>query len=50
MTTIQELNDEQAYEAELSQCIGVTGYHHWFFLTALADALDFKFRVPRSPG
>ncbi len=45
MTTIQELNDEQAYEAELSQCIGVTGYHHWFFLRALADALDFEFRA-----
>ena len=31
-----ELDDEQAYEAEISQCVGVSGYHHWFFLKALA--------------
>ena len=37
MATLQELDDEQAYEAEISQCVGVTGYHHWFFLAALAD-------------
>lgn len=45
MTTIYELDDEQAYEAEVSQCVGVTGYHHWFFLTALADALNYEFRA-----
>jgi hypothetical protein len=44
MAKICVLEDEQAYEAELSQCVGVTAYHHWFFLSALADALhcDFK--------
>ena len=42
--TICELN-EQIYEAELSQCVGVTGYHHWFFLEALADAFNYEFRA-----
>lgn len=45
MSTFVELENEQAYEAEISQCIGVTGYHHWFFLSALADALNVKFRA-----
>jgi hypothetical protein len=45
MSTVYELGDEQAYEAEVSQCVGVTGYHHWFFLTALADALNFEFHA-----
>lgn len=45
MAAIYELDDEQAYEAEVSQCVGVTGYHHWFFLTALADALNYEFRA-----
>jgi hypothetical protein len=45
MATIYELDDEQAYEAEVSQCVGVTGYHHWFFLTALAEALNYEFRA-----
>ena len=45
MATVYELDDEQAYEAEISQCVGVTGYHHWFFLSALADALNYKFRA-----
>jgi hypothetical protein len=45
MATIYELDDEQAYEAEVGQCVGVTGYHHWFFLTALAEALDYEFRA-----
>src|SRR5215469_4857618 len=44
-TTISELNDEQAYEAEIGECVGVTGYHHWFFLSALADALGLEFRT-----
>ena len=39
------LSDEQAYEAEVSQCVGTTGYHHWFFLSALADALNYEFRA-----
>lgn len=45
MTSIFELNNEHAYEDEVRQCIGVTGYHHWFFLQALADALHFEFRA-----
>lgn len=45
MATIYELDNEHAYEAEVSQCAGVTGYHHWFFLSALADALDYEFRA-----
>src|ERR1700744_4729302 len=45
MATILELDDEQAYEAEGSQCVGTTGYHHWFFLSALADALGYEFRA-----
>jgi hypothetical protein len=40
-----ELDDEQAYEAEISQCVGVSGYHHWFFLRALADAFNYEFRA-----
>lgn len=45
MITVHELEDEQAYEAEISQCVGVTGYHHWFFLTALADACNYKLQA-----
>lgn len=45
MTTIHELDDERAYEDQVSQCVGVTGYHHWFFLKALADALGYEFRA-----
>lgn len=45
MATVYELDDEQAYEAEISQCVGVSGYHHWFFLTALADAFNYEFRA-----
>src|ERR1700733_2293641 len=36
---LRELTGERAYEAELAECAGVTGYHRWFFLTALAAAL-----------
>jgi hypothetical protein len=45
MGTLSELGDEHTYEAEVSQCVGVTGYHHWFFLRALADALNLEFRA-----
>src|SRR6202161_3907098 len=45
MATIRELDDEQGYEGEISQCVGVTGYHHWFFLKALADAFNYEFRA-----
>ena len=27
----RELADEQSYEAEISQCVGVTGFHQWFY-------------------
>ena len=42
---VEELADEHAYEAELAQCAGATGYHRWFFLTALAGALGLRLRV-----
>jgi hypothetical protein len=45
MIAIHELDNEQAYEAEVSRCVGATGYHHWFFLTAVAEAFDLKFRA-----
>ncbi len=45
MATIYELVDEREYEAEISQCVGVTGYHHWFFLNALADAHGYEFHA-----
>jgi hypothetical protein len=45
MIAIHELHNEQAYEAELTQCVGVTGYHQWFFLQAIADALNLEFRA-----
>lgn len=44
-TALHELDGEQAYEGEISQCVGVTGYHHWFFLRAMSDALGLKFRA-----
>jgi CelD/BcsL family acetyltransferase involved in cellulose biosynthesis len=40
-----ELGDEASYEAELTQCVGVTGYHRWFFLSALADAFGMRMRA-----
>ena len=45
MATLCELKDEQEYEAEINQCVGMTGYHHWFFLSALAESLNLKFRA-----
>src|SRR5258708_17763371 len=45
MITRQEIDNEQTYEDEVGQCVGVTGYHHWFFLTAMAAALNLKFRA-----
>lgn len=41
---VHELADEQAYEAELAHCVGVTGYHRWFFLSALASSLGLRLR------
>jgi CelD/BcsL family acetyltransferase involved in cellulose biosynthesis len=40
-----ELADEASYEAEIDQCVGVTGYHHWFFLSALADAFGMRMKA-----
>lgn len=45
MSRLQELTDEQEYEAELSRCVGVTGYHRWFFITAFAEALGLRMRA-----
>jgi predicted N-acyltransferase len=45
MTTIHELDNELEYDAEISQCVAVTGYHRWFFLSALAEALKLEFRA-----
>lgn len=45
VSTVCELDNERAYEAEVSQCVGVTAYHHWFFLSALAEALNLEFRA-----
>ena len=42
---LRELTDEQAYEAELAQCVGSTGFHRWFFLTAFADAVGLRLRA-----
>jgi CelD/BcsL family acetyltransferase involved in cellulose biosynthesis len=42
---VYELDSEQEYEAEASQCVGMTGYHHWFFLCAMAEALNLKFQA-----
>jgi hypothetical protein len=42
---LRELADERSYEAELTPCAGVTGYHRWFFLTALAAALGLRLRA-----
>jgi hypothetical protein len=40
-----ELGDEASYEAEIRQCVGVTGYHRWFFLSALAEAFGMRMRA-----
>jgi GNAT acetyltransferase-like protein len=42
---LRELRNERAYEAELQECAGVTGFHRWFFLTALAAALGLRMRA-----
>jgi Acetyltransferase (GNAT) domain len=45
MVALHRLDDEHEYEAEISQCVGVTGYHHWFFLSALAAAHNYEFQA-----
>jgi hypothetical protein len=40
-----ELGDEASYEAELGQCVGTSGYHRWFFLSALADTFGMRLRA-----
>jgi hypothetical protein len=42
---LRELTEERAYEAELAECVGVTGYHRWFFLTTFAAALGLRMRA-----
>jgi hypothetical protein len=43
--TLFELGDEASYEAELAQCVGVSGYHRWFFLSAMAEAMGMRMRA-----
>lgn len=43
--SLHELTDEESYETEISTCPGVTGFHRWFFLTALAEATGLRFRA-----
>lgn len=43
--SLVELSNEASYEAELARCVGVTGYHRWFFLSALADAFGMRLRA-----
>lgn len=40
-----ELADEASYETEIDQCVGVTGYHHWFFLSALTEAFGMRMKA-----
>lgn len=42
---LHELVDEETYEAAVAKCTGVTGFHRWFFLDALASALRHRFRA-----
>lgn len=42
---LTELSDEASYEAEIGQCVGVTGYHRWFFMSALAEAFGMRMRA-----
>ncbi len=42
---LQELDGERQYEAELAKCNGVTGFHRWFFLHALSEALGLRLRA-----
>jgi hypothetical protein len=43
--TLHELNSEDEYEAELAQCVGVTGYHRWFFLKAISESIGVRMRM-----
>lgn len=44
-TTLQRLESEDDYEAEIAKCTGVTGYHRWFFLDAIARAMELRFEA-----
>lgn len=39
---VDALDDERMYEAALGHCDGVTGFHHWFFLEALAEGFGLR--------
>jgi hypothetical protein len=43
--TLRELRSEDEYEAQLAKCVGVTGYHRWFFLKALSESIGFRMRM-----
>jgi hypothetical protein len=42
---VEVISDEKSYEAQLGQCVGVTGYDHWFFLNAVAEVFNAEFRA-----
>jgi hypothetical protein len=42
---LREINNEEEYESELANCVGVTGFHRWFFLKALSESLGIRMRV-----
>jgi CelD/BcsL family acetyltransferase involved in cellulose biosynthesis len=42
--TLHELKEED-YEAEIAKCVGVTGFHRWFFLNALCESKGFRMRT-----
>jgi CelD/BcsL family acetyltransferase involved in cellulose biosynthesis len=44
-TTLHRLESEEDYEAEIAKCAGVTGYHRWFVLDAIARVLELRFEA-----
>ena len=43
--TLHELEGEHSYEAEAAKCVGGTGFHRWFFLQALSEAIGLRLRA-----
>ena len=43
--TLRAIHSEEEYEAELAKCVGVTGYHRWFFMKAVSESADFHMRT-----
>lgn len=42
---LHELESEHSYEAEAAKCVGGTGFHRWFFLRALSEAIGLRLRA-----